>query len=90
MDNLDSDTYLIWSNEHGAWWGPGGGRYVSQISEAGHYNRERALEICAQALPGWRWAPTVPELPVRYADAVEMVRRFAESHPGMFPEMNPL
>ena len=39
----DSDTYLIWSNEHGAWWRPNAAGYTMRIEEAGRYSREEAI-----------------------------------------------
>lgn len=42
-------TWLIWSNEHRAWWGPGSRGYEVVLSKAGRYSRERAAEICAGA-----------------------------------------
>jgi hypothetical protein len=41
--------YLIWSNEHEAWWGPGECGYVTVISKAGRYSREGAEAICRRA-----------------------------------------
>ena len=31
------DAYLVWSNEHNAWWGPGETGYVRRVAEAGRY-----------------------------------------------------
>jgi hypothetical protein len=42
-------NYLIWSNEHEAWWGPGECGYVTVISKAGRYPLERAGQIVKQA-----------------------------------------
>lgn len=41
--------WLIWSNEHGAWWGPGHRGYVTKRSEAGRYTYDTALQIVAGA-----------------------------------------
>jgi hypothetical protein len=41
--------YLIWSNEHRAWWRPQRQGYTSSIHEAGQYSRENALKICSNA-----------------------------------------
>jgi hypothetical protein len=40
---------LIWSNEHGGWWGPGRRGYVRIIARAGRYDPDVAAEICADA-----------------------------------------
>jgi hypothetical protein len=64
-----ADRYLIWSNEHVAWWGPGGVGYVESLAAAGRYDRTEALAICARAIPGTaREFGVLPELPVREAD----------------------
>jgi hypothetical protein len=42
-------TFLIWSFEHDAWWGPGERGYPTDIRKAGHYSLERAVEICTKA-----------------------------------------
>lgn len=41
--------YLIWSNEHRAWWRPQRQGYTSSIHEAGQYTRENAFKICKNA-----------------------------------------
>lgn len=41
--------YLIWSNEHAAWWRSGHLGYTEIISKAGRYSREEAEQICADA-----------------------------------------
>ena len=63
-----NDTYLVWSNEHRGWWGPGRRGYVADIKDAGRYSRREALDICSNAMPG-RPANEPPfEIPVRAAD----------------------
>lgn len=70
------ETYLVWSNEHQAWWGPGGTGYVERLDEAGRFTQRVALEICAKALPGTYSVPN--ELPVRLID----VQAMAAMSPG--------
>lgn len=41
--------YLIWSNEHEAWWGPGEYGYTNDYLEAGEYDQGRANAICFKA-----------------------------------------
>jgi hypothetical protein len=79
--------YLIWSNEHRAWWGPGRSGYVTRIEHAGRYSYEQALDICTEAMPGTsRQLGMLPELPVRLVDLTFMLGRFADSYPGHDPE----
>ena len=76
--------YLIWSHEHGGWWGPGRSGYVRSISAAGRYSRDEALRICAEAIPGdAARLGALPELPVREDDLRIMGDRFR----GMFPDV---
>jgi hypothetical protein len=42
-------NYLIWSNEHRAWWAPNECGYVKIISKAGRYSEVRATQICENA-----------------------------------------
>lgn len=44
-----ADLWLIWSNEHRAWWGPAKLGYFTNTDRAGRYTREHAAAICAQA-----------------------------------------
>ena len=46
------DEYLIWSEEHGAWWAPYERGYTRSMKAAGRYSRERALAIAASANGG--------------------------------------
>ena len=48
---MDRD-HLIWSEEHGAWWRPGGRGYTTRITEAGRYSKGEAEHICANANVG--------------------------------------
>ncbi len=41
-----TDYWLIWSNEHGAWWRPDSCGYTTIESEAGRYTLKEAQEIC--------------------------------------------
>lgn len=44
-----STRYLIWSFEHGGWWGPGHIGYVAKRSDAGEYSEVAAMAIVEQA-----------------------------------------
>lgn len=45
-------VWMIWSNEHGAWWGPGEVGYTSVIEAAGRYTLKDARRIVARAAAG--------------------------------------
>lgn len=76
--------YLVWSNEHRAWWGPAGRGYVRRVSEAGRYSWPEALAICSRAIPGdaERFG-LLPELPVRLADVQAMQTSFHALYPDL-------
>ncbi|HEX3523923.1 MAG TPA: hypothetical protein VHT52_17785 [Stellaceae bacterium] len=65
---MDDDTYLVWSNEHGAWWRAGEMGYSRNLADAGRYTREHALAICRNAIFTAQHIGAVAELPVRLAD----------------------
>lgn len=58
--------FLIWSNEHRAWWRPNSMGYTADIAQAGAYSGERATDICDRATFDWHEAPN--EVPVRMDD----------------------
>lgn len=60
--------YLIWSNEHRAWWRPDRCGYTTHTEAAGRYSRKDAIAICADARGGWRPGEVPPEVPVREDD----------------------
>ncbi len=57
--------YLIWSNEHGAWWGPDNAGYYTDIRQAGRYSREDAIKTCAFARDGYTYKRRPTEVPIR-------------------------
>ena len=61
--------YLVWSNEHSAWWGPDHAGYFSRLAFAGRYTREEALAICVGARGGRQFNANPTEIPVLLADA---------------------
>ena len=63
--------YLIWSHEHGAWWRPNSAGYTLYLGEAGRYEREEAIRICAYARDGMRFGQAPTEIPVVADDALE-------------------
>lgn len=66
-----SDLYLIWSNEHRAWWRPRGRGYTMQLEKAGRYSREDAIKHCRvrDQEPG----VPLPELPIREDDVLRVI-----------------
>lgn len=70
-----TDNYLIWSNEHRAWWRAGRMGYTRRLKEAGVYSRDEALKICRDAIPGTAGRlGMLPEIPVRVSDFDDIVR----------------
>lgn len=77
--NSDDDTYLIWSHEHQAWWGPDECGYTERVSMAGRYTRPTAIKICTLAIPGTSTRlAALPEMPVRLSDVKEMIAAYDE------------
>lgn len=73
--------YLVWSNEHVAWWRPGRSGYTMDIREAGVYSETEARDIVAQATLVQEWDKSIPnELPVRLADLPEEARALVGRH----------
>ena len=44
--------WLIWSNEHNAWWRPGRCGYTQDEKQAGRYSMAEAVDICSKAGDG--------------------------------------
>lgn len=42
-------NYIIWSEEHGAWWAPHRRGYTRDLSMAGRYTEAEAAQIVADA-----------------------------------------
>lgn len=70
---MRDDSFLIWSNEHRAWWAVGENGYTRKIEDAGRYPRARAIQIAQRATLGWRnrAIEPPPELAIREVDALE-------------------
>lgn len=64
-----SDDYVIWSNEHSAWWGPKHCGYYTHLSSAGRYTRDEALKVCVHARGGREFNKNPSEVPILLADA---------------------
>lgn len=54
--------YLIWSNEHRAWWKANSLGYTTDIREAGVYGEGTADAVCEGATMDWTSSPN--EIPV--------------------------
>ena len=65
----ESADYLVWSNEHRAWWGPNNCGYSTSLAFAGRYTRSDALAIAKGARNGWSPEGNPDEIAVPLADA---------------------
>lgn len=66
--------YLVWSNEHRAWWRAGSQGYSRSILGAGIYSRAEALEIARTARDGWDVDRAPDEIAVALADIPAPIR----------------
>jgi hypothetical protein len=64
-----ADLWLVWSNEHGAWWGPNESGYYTDIRSAGRYTKEKAME-CADSRSHTK-GKLPPEVIISERDAME-------------------
>jgi len=64
-----SNSYLVWSHEHSAWWRPARQGYTTFLERAGRYTRDEALAICIQR-DGFDPSKAPYEIPVREEDAL--------------------
>jgi hypothetical protein len=55
------EQYLVWSNEHQAWWRPNSAGYSTDVRNAGRYSRAEAIEISGTARNGWRKPERLPD-----------------------------
>jgi hypothetical protein len=91
-----TDLWLIWSNEHRAWWGANRwGLHTTEIEEAGRYSREDAAAIVAQATIVPRDPPNevavlapaepdtsdIPELDEEWFKKARLLKTFIECNP---------
>lgn len=56
-----SDQYLVWSNEHRAWWRPNSAGYTRDVRRAGRYTRQEAIDISGTARNGWTDPAKLPD-----------------------------
>ncbi|HEY9410982.1 MAG TPA: hypothetical protein VIP77_15495 [Jiangellaceae bacterium] len=57
-------VWLVWSNEHDAWWKPNRCGYHHDVWQAGRYSERDAAGICRSAAHGWRGGSPPPEVMV--------------------------
>lgn len=62
--------YLVWSNEHRAWWGPDECGYTRIIERAGRYDRDKAFIISSKRGGGWQREENPDEIAIPEADAI--------------------
>lgn len=70
QEPVGGERYLIWSNEHGAWWRPNSRGYTINLEQAGRYSYQAAIDIASSARDGWPSSAAPPEIPVLEADAL--------------------
>lgn len=73
-EQVGVEPYVIWSNEHQAWWKAGRHGYSVDFEQAGRYSRADALMICADARGGWSPCKPPPEIALPLRDAMEVER----------------
>lgn len=66
-----SDAYLIWSEEHKAWWNPGRHGYYPSVSSAGIYTKKEAREILQGANMRRIAVPGKPVITNEYAVPID-------------------
>jgi hypothetical protein len=57
-----ADEYLIWSEEHGAWWRPCSAGYTPSMAKAGRYSHKDAQAIVDSANAHGRFCETAVQL----------------------------
>lgn len=57
---MTKTSWLIWSNEHNAWWRADGIGYTHRVDHAGRYGFSEALHICRRACLFNDWTANKP------------------------------
>ena len=70
---MSERIYLVWSNEHGAWWRTHAHGYTLHLKEAGRFTRKEAISYSKAR--DWRPGERLPELPVLEDDVKEVGHR---------------
>lgn len=55
------EMYLVWSNQHRAWWRANSHGYTDNVKSAGRYSRAEAISISFQGRDGWDSPKGVPD-----------------------------
>lgn len=70
--SIEATPYLVWSNEHAAWWAPDRCGYTRIIANAGRYSRAEAMVIAGTRGGGWRLNKGNPdEIAIPEQDAID-------------------
>lgn len=67
---MTSEYFLVWSNEHKAWWRPNCHGYSICAATAGIYSFDEAVGISWKCRDGWLKDGTVPDELVVPLDAI--------------------
>ena len=80
QEGVKDDEYLVWSNEHCAWWRANSCGYTVHVEAAGVYGRDEALKISHKGRDGWTIDRRPDEVPIRLSDLPEHVRAALAKH----------
>lgn len=79
----NAQKYLVWSNEHAAWWGKDRCGYTRIIANAGRYSRDEALKIAGTRDGGWHVRKGNPdEIAIPEQDAIDQYADITRSQEG--------
>lgn len=79
----EQGKYLVWSNEHRAWWGKDHCGYTRIIANAGRYDRDEALKIAGTRDGGWRLNKGNPdEIAIPEQDAIDQYADITAAQPA--------
>lgn len=74
---IENEEFLVWSNQHRAWWRPKSAGYTTDIRGAGLYSRKEAIEISGQSRDGWGNPADLPcELAIPLSALPETIRGY--------------
>ena len=83
---VSRDDYLVWSNEHRAWWRQNRGDTTRYLADAGRFPEDAALAIAAGGMAGAAMRIGVmPDLPVKAAHVESLAAWYRAAYPNMPP-----